>query len=96
MSRLQEQENLAEQKSWEHLRGDDFRLPSLFSKIYSPVFSLAFWYVNPHVNSQLEKSPQPYRFFRYSVGDIPVCFLNSRLKYSGLSYPTIRAISFTA
>lgn len=39
--------------------------------------------------------PVTHRFFRYSVGDIPVCFLNSRLKYSGLSYPTMEATSVT-
>jgi len=31
-------------------------------------------------------------FFLYSLGDIPVCFLNMRLKYSELSYPTADAI----
>ena len=32
---------------------------------------------------------------RNSDGDIPLCFLNNLLKYSGLSYPTISAISVT-
>ena len=33
--------------------------------------------------------------FRNSDGGSPVCFLNSLLKYSGLSYPTIDATSAT-
>jgi len=36
-----------------------------------------------------------YRFFLYSDGAIPVCFLNYLLKYRGLSYPTMEAISVT-
>ena len=34
-----------------------------------------------------------YIFLRYSDGDMPFIFLNIRLKYNALSYPTIWAIS---